>query len=177
MEHTQTGPPLNHPEPVIDDYVDDAVLQIWGAGHWFLEGWIDDHLVEFLVDSGSSVTAMSDSLYQTLVYAGALLGALGCTSRTLHGANGTGIGVSGCSHSVVSFMGLLTEFPILVCDMASGTDAIIGTDMLGSVLPRTLDIKNGLLFMEGGASLQLHLKDAAHSGPIFTVGHCSVPLM
>ena len=149
MEATQTGP-----DPVIDDHVDDDDLQISGAGHWFLEGWIGDHSVEFLVDSGSSVTAMSDSLYQTLVCAGAPVGTLGCTSRTLRGVNGTGIGVSGCSHCVVSFMGLLTEFPILVCDLAVGTDAIIGTDVLGSVLPHTLDIKNGLLFTEGGASLQ-----------------------
>ena len=80
MENTQTDPPLNRPKTVIDDHVDDAVLQILGAGHWFLEGWIGDHLVEFLVDSGSSVMAMSDSLYQTLVYAGAPVGALGCTS-------------------------------------------------------------------------------------------------
>ena len=50
-------------------------------------------------------------------------------------------------------MGLLTEFPILVCDLDAGTDAIIGTDVLGSVLPHTLDINNGLLFTEGGASL------------------------
>ena len=35
-------------------------MHISGAGHWFLEGWIGDHSVEFLVDSGSSVTAMSD---------------------------------------------------------------------------------------------------------------------
>ena len=108
-------------------------MQISGTGHWFLEGWIGDHSVEFLVDSGSSVTAISNSLYQTLV-------------RT----------VSGCSHCVVSFMGLQTEFPILVCELATGTYVIMGTDVLGSVLPHTLDIKNGLLFTEGGASIQLH---------------------
>ena len=114
-----------------------------------MKGRIGDNLLEFLVDSGSLVTAMSDSLHQTLVCAGAPVGTLGCTSRTLCGANWTGIGVSGCSHCVVSFMGLLTEFPILVCDLAVGMDAIIGTDVLGSVLPHTLDIKNGLLFTEG----------------------------
>ena len=97
------------------------------------------------------------------------------TSRTLHGANGAGIGVSGSSHCVVSFMGLLMEFPILVCDLASGTDAIIGTDVLGSVLPHTLDTKNGLLFTDGSASLQLHRRDVVLSGHVFTVGHCSVP--
>ena len=128
MEDTQTGPPLGGTDPVIDDHVDDNVLQISGAGHWFLEGGIGDHSVEFLVHSGSSVTAMSDSLYQ-----------------------------------------------ILVCDLAVGTDAIIGTDVLGSVLPHTLDIKNGFLFTEGGALLQLLRSSDALSGRVFTVGHCSVP--
>ena len=121
------------------------------------------------------MTAMSDSLYQKLVRAGAPVGALGYTSRTLRSANGTGIGVSGCSHCVVSFMGLQTEFLILVCDLSMGTDAIIGTDVLGSVLPHTLDIKNGLLFTDGGASLQLHRRDTAFSSRVFTVGHCSEP--
>ena len=116
-------------------------MQISGAEHWFLEGWIGDHSVEFLVDSGSSVTAMSDSFYQTLVHAGAPLGALQYTARTLRSANGTGIEVSGCSRCVVSFMGLHTEFPIIICNLAMRTDAIIGTDVLGSVLPHTLDKK------------------------------------
>ena len=40
---------------------EDPVMQISGTGHWFLEGWIGDHSVDFLVDSGSSVTAMSDT--------------------------------------------------------------------------------------------------------------------
>ena len=74
---------------------------------------------------------------------------------------------------MVSFMGLQTEFPILICDL--NTDAIIGTDTLGSVLPHTLDIKNGLLFTEGGVSLQLPRNDTALSGRVFTVGHCSMP--
>ena len=47
--------------------------------------------------------------------------------------------------------------------------------MLGSVLPHTLDIKNGLLFTNGGASLQLHRRDSALSGRVFTVAHCSIP--
>ena len=150
-------------------------MQISGTGHWFLEGWIGDHSVEFLVDSGSSVTAMSNSFYQTLIHAWAPLGVLEHTARTLRSANGTGIGVSGCFHCVVSFMGLQTEFPIIICNLATGTDAIIGTDVLGSVLPHTLDIKNGLLFTKGGASLLLHRRDSALSGRVFTVGHCSIP--
>ena len=56
----------------------------------------------------------------------------------------------GCSRCVVSFMGLHVAFLVLVCDLVTGTDAIIGTDVLGSVLPHTLDIKKGLLFTESG---------------------------
>ena len=89
METTQTGSLMDRPDSPYTDHVDDSVLQISGAGHWFLDGWIGDHSVEFLVDSGSSVTAMSYSLYQTLVQTGAPVGALGYTSRTLCGANGT----------------------------------------------------------------------------------------
>ena len=43
------------------------------------------------------------------------------------------------------------------------------------MLPHTLYIKNGLLFAQGGASLQLHRKDSALSGRVFTVGHPSIP--
>ena len=128
----------------------DPVMHISGAGHWFLEGWIGDHSVEFLIDSGSSVTAISDVLYGNLPQAGAPVGALQATARTLRSANGTGIEVLGCSRCSVSFLGLRTEFPIIICSLAAGTDAIIGTDVLGSVLPHTLDIKNGLLFTQGG---------------------------
>ena len=39
-------------DSVDDQSMDEAVLQISGAGHWFLEGWIGDHSVDFLVDSG-----------------------------------------------------------------------------------------------------------------------------
>ena len=156
-------------------HYEDPVMHISGAGHWFLEGWIGDHSVEFLVDSGSSVTAMSDVFYRNLVQAGAPVGALQITARTLRSANGTGIEVLGCSRCSVSFLGLRTEFPIIVCSLAAGTDAIIGTDVLRSVLPHTLDIKIGLLFARGGASLQLHRRDSALSGRVFTVGHSSIP--
>ena len=164
--------PLQYENPL---HYEDPVMHISGTGHWFLEGWIGDHSVEFLVDSGSSVTAMSDIFYRNLVQAGAPVGALQITARTLRSANGTGIEVLGCSRCSVSFLGLRTEFPIIVCSLAAGTDAIIGTDVLGSVLPHTLDIKNGLLFAQGGASLQLHRRDSALSGRVFTVGHSSIP--
>ena len=127
---------------------EEDIMQISGKGHWFLEGWIGDHAVDFLVDSGSAVTAVSRSFFDRLTGAGAPVGPLRPTERRLRGANGSQIEISGCSYCVVSFLGLRAEFHILVCDLS--TDAIIGTDTLGSVLPHTLDIKKGLLFTEGG---------------------------
>ena len=160
-------------DTIEDQPTEEAVLQISGAGHWFLEGWIGDHSVDFLVDSGSAVTALSCNFYQALARAGAPVGVLRPTVRRLRGANGSQIDILGGSSRVVSFLALRTEFPILVCDLS--TDAIIGMDTLGSILPHTLDIKKGLLFTEGGLSLQLHRRDAALSGRVFTVGHCSIP--
>ena len=150
-----TGRSVDWSDTAEDQPTEEAVLQISG------------------VDSGSAVTALSCKLYQTLMSAGALVGVLRPTGRKLRGANGSPIEILGCSSCVVSFLGLRTEFPVLVCDLS--TDAIIGTDTLGSILPHTLDIKKGLLFTEGGVSLQLHRRDAALSGRVFTVGHCSIP--
>ena len=153
---------VNWSHSVDDQPEEEAVMQISGAGHWFLEGWIGDHAVDFLLDSGSAVTAVSGTFYKTLMGAGAPVGELRPTTRRLRGANGSQIDILGCSFCVVSFLGLRAEFPILVCDLS--TDAIIGTDILGSILPHTLDIKHGLLFTEGGCPFNyiagmLHYQD------------------
>ena len=123
---------------VDDQLEEEAIMQISGAGHWFLEGWIGDHSVDFLVKAGAQV------------------GALRPTPSKLRVANGS-------------------QIDILVCDSGVSTDAIIGTDTLGSILPHTLDIKHGLMVMEGGVPLQLHRRDSALSGRVFTVGHCLIP--
>ena len=180
-ESADRGPSATVPARRLVDWSDSVdsqqsaedIMQISGKGHWFLEGGIGDHAVDFLVDSGSAVTAVSRSVFDRLCEAGAPVGPLRPTERRLRGANGSQIEISGCSYCVVSFLGLRTEFHILVCDLS--TDTIIETNTLGSVLPHTLDIKKGLLFTEGGVSLHLHRRDAALSGRVFTVGHCSVP--
>ena len=87
---------------------EEDIMQISGAGHWFLEGWIGDHAVDFLVDSGSAVTAMSCSFYKSQVEAGAPVGDLRPMARKLRGANGSQIDILGCSSCVVSFLGLRT---------------------------------------------------------------------
>ena len=112
-------------DTIEDQPTEEAILQISGVGHWFLEGWIGDHAVDFLVDSGSAVTELSCKFYQTLLSSA---GVLRPTDRRLRGANGSPIEILGCSSCMVSFLGLRTEFPVLVCDLS--TDAIIGTDTL-----------------------------------------------
>ena len=39
---------------------------------WYLEGWIDDSLIEFLVDPGAVVSALSLQCYKRLVAAGSI---------------------------------------------------------------------------------------------------------
>ena len=95
---------------------EEDVMQISGKGHWFLEGWIGDHAVDFLVDSGSAVTAVSRSFFNRLREMGAPVGPVRQTDRRLRGANGSQIEISGCSYCMVSFLGLKAGFDILVCE-------------------------------------------------------------
>ena len=122
------------------------------TGHWFLEGWIGDHSVDFLVDWGSSVTAMSNSLHRTLVRTGApwecwnILRECYAVQMGLELACRAAL-TAWCHSDGVSH-------PCL--RLSRRHRCHHGHDVLGSVLPHTLDINNGLLFTEGGASLQLH---------------------
>ena len=128
-----SGRSVDWSDTIEDQPTEEAALQISGAVPGRMD-WRslsglgicgDDHLV----DSGSAVTALSCNFHQVLVRAEAPVGVLRPTARILRGANGSQIDILGCSSCVVSFLGLRTEFPILVCDLS--TDAIIGTDTLG----------------------------------------------
>ena len=90
---------------------EEAVMQISGAGHWFLERWIGDHAVDFLVDSGSAVTTVSSSFYKNIREVGAPVGEIRATNRRLRGANGSRIDILGCSFCVVSFLGCRRSSP------------------------------------------------------------------
>ena len=90
-----TGRSVDWSDSIEDQPTEEAVLQISGVGHWFLEGWIGDHAVDFLVDSGSAVTVLSCKFYQTLLSAGAPVGVLRPTDRRLRGANGSSIEILG----------------------------------------------------------------------------------
>ena len=50
-ETRSAGRSVDWSDTIKDQPTEEAILQISGAGHWFLEGWIGDHAVDFLVDS------------------------------------------------------------------------------------------------------------------------------
>ena len=72
-DYTTTDPvgkSVDWSEAVDNQQTEENIMQISGTGHWFLEGWIGDHAVDFLVDSGSAVTAISRSFFNRLSEAG-----------------------------------------------------------------------------------------------------------
>ena len=95
------GKSVDWSESVDDQQTEENIMHISGTGHWFLESWIGDHAVDFLVDSGSAVTAISRPFFNRLSEAGAPVGVLRPTTRKLRGANGSQIEISGCSYCVV----------------------------------------------------------------------------
>ena len=82
------GKSVDWSEAVDSQQTEENIMQISGTGHWFLEGWIGDHTVDFVVDSGSAVIAISRSFFNTLSEAGAPVGVLR-TTRRLRGTNGS----------------------------------------------------------------------------------------
>ena len=72
---------VNWSQSVDGTHEEEAIMQISGAGHLFLEGWIGDHAIDFLVDSGSAVTAVSTSFYKSLREVGTPVGEIPTTNR------------------------------------------------------------------------------------------------
>ena len=104
--------------------MDEAVLQISGAGHWFLEGWIGDHSVDLWTRGPlwrhcpAPFIRLWRGLEHRWVPCIPFQGScVALTARLLTYWD--------TRQFVVSFLGLQTEFPILVCDLS--TDTIIGT--------------------------------------------------
>ena len=107
-DQTLTGLQINRPDITYVEHVDDSVFGnrtlVPGSMERRSFGGIPGRLG--IVGDRCVQLSIRHTFYQTLVRAGAPLGVLGPTARTLRSANGTKIGVSGCSLCVVSFMGL-----------------------------------------------------------------------
>ena len=112
---------------------------------WYLAGWIKDSPIDFLVDPGAVVSAISLQCYEKLVDSGAIHTPLEAMQMELEAANKSDMTVHGICSLELSVHGLVIQ-------------AILGMDILGDAtkLPFILDLVDGTLSGGGYETIQLH---------------------
>ena len=142
---------------------------------WYLAGWIDDSPIEFLVDPGTVVSALSLKCYEKLVAAGSINTPLTKLDLELEAANKSDMKIYGmCSFELIVH-GLLISMDTVVVDL--NYQAILGMDILGDVtkLPFILDLVEGTLSGGGYETIQLHRFHAATECFAETLDTISIP--
>ena len=125
---------------------------------WYLAGWIRDSPIDFLVDPGAVVSAISLQCYEKLVETDAILTPMKVMQIELEAANKSDMRVHGMCNLELSVHGLLINIDAVVVDL--NCQAILGMDILGdaSKLPFIVD---GTLSGGGYETIQLHRFHAA----------------
>ena len=128
---------------------------------WYLAGWIKDSPIDFLVDPGAVVSAISLQCHAKLVEAGALHTPLKTMQMELEAANKSDMTVHGMCSLELSVHGLVIHIDTVVVDL--NCQAILGMDILGDAtkLPFILDLVDGTLSGGGYETIQLHRFHAA----------------
>ena len=128
---------------------------------WYLAGWIRDSPIEFLVDPGAVVSAISIQSYEKLMETNAILTPMKAIHMELEAANKSDMSVHGICNLDLSVHGLIINMDALVVDL--NCHAILGMDVLGdaSKLPFILDLVGGTLSGGGYETIQLHRFQAA----------------
>ena len=128
---------------------------------WYLAGWIKDSPIDFLVDPGAVISAISLQCYEKLVDADAILTPLKAMQMELEAANKSDMRVHGICSLELSVHGLLINIDAVVVDL--NCQAILGMDILGDAmkLPFILDLVDGTLSGGGYETIQLHRFHAA----------------
>ena len=128
---------------------------------WYLAGWIRDSPIEFLVDPGAVVSAISRQSYEKLLETNAILTPMKAIHMELEAANKSDMSVHGICNLDLSVHGLVINMDALVVDL--NCNAILGMDVLGdaSKLPFILDLVGGTLSGGGYETIQLHRFQAA----------------
>ena len=128
---------------------------------WYLGGWVGDSPMEFLVDPGAVVSAISLQSYEKLQDTNALLAPIKAIHMELEAANKSNMKVHGMCNIELSVHGLIIQMDALVVDL--NCSAILGMDVLGdaSKLPFILDLVGGTLSGGGYETIQLHRFQAA----------------
>ena len=128
---------------------------------WYLAGWIKGSPIDFLVDPGAVVSAISLQCYEKLVDAGAIHTPLNAMQMELEAANKSDMTVHGMCSLELSVHGLVIHIDTVVVDL--NCQAILGMDILGDAtkLPFILDLVDGTLSGGGYETIQLHRFHAA----------------
>ena len=128
---------------------------------WYLAGWIGDSPIDFLVDPGAVVSAISLKCYEKLMETNAILTPMRAIRMELEAANKSDMRVHGMCNLDLSVHGLMINMDTLVVDL--NCHAILGMDVLGdaSKLPFILDLVGGTLSGGGYETIQLHRFQAA----------------
>ena len=128
---------------------------------WYLAGWIKDSPIDFLVDPGEVVSAISLQCYEKLVESDAILTPMKAMQMELEAANKSDMRVHGMCSLELSVHGLLINIDAVVVDL--NCQAILGMDIFGDAtkLPFILDLVDGTLSGGGYETIQLHRFHAA----------------
>ena len=128
---------------------------------WYLAGWIGDSPMDFLVDPGAVVSAISLQSYEKLMESNAIITPMRAMHLELEAANKSDMRVHGMCNLDLSVHGLIINIDAVVVDL--NCHAILGMDILGdaSKLPFILDLVKGTLSGGGYETIQLHRFQAA----------------
>ena len=123
---------------------------------WYLAGWIGDSPIDFLVDPGAVVSAISLQSYEKLMKSNAIITPMRAMHLELEAANKSDMRVHGMCNLELSVHGLIINIDAVVVDL--NCHAILGMDILGdaSKLPFILDLVKGTLSGGGYETIQLH---------------------
>ena len=137
------------------------VAKIQPRESWYLAGWIGDSPMDFLVDPGAVVSAISLQSYEKLMDSNAKLTPMRAIHMELEAANKSNMSVHGMCSLELCVHGLIISIDALVVDLNCHT--ILGMDILGdaSKLPFILDLVKGTLSGGGYETIQLHRFQAA----------------
>ena len=142
---------------------------------WYLAGWIDDSPIEFLVDPGAVVSALSLQCYESLVAAGSINTPLTELNLELEAANISDMKIHGMCSLELIVHGLMINMDTVVVDL--NCQAILSMYILGDAtkLPFILDLVEGTLSGGGYETIQLHRFHAATECFAETVDTISIP--
>ena len=142
---------------------------------WYLAGWIGDSPIDFLVDPGAVISAISLQCYDKLVETNAILTPMKAMHLELEAANKSDMRVHGMCNLELSVHGLSINIDAVVVDL--NCQAILGMDILGdaSKLPFILDLVEGTLSGGGYETIQLHRFQTATECYVETTDSVCIP--